>query len=176
MNTVLWKYKVFGLLAFGLIAGGCSRVANVMVSRAVIVTADENVCNKSVEVHLIGVNRFEKDQWEQVSMTEYWQPRNRLRQSAKEYTHVIHFGQEPCERMLGKKDPILKVWKRRKAEYLFVLADLPGIFPDLTGNADARRLRLPAVDSPCWEWQTKIKLTINNSNIVPLTVPESKCE
>jgi hypothetical protein len=176
MNTILWKYKVFGLLLVSLLAGGCSRVANVVVSRFVTVTANDNVCKKSVEVHLVGVNRFEKGQWEQVSMTEYWQPKNQLRDSAKDYTHVIRFGEEPCERTLGKKDPILRVWKKRKAECLFVLVDLPGIHQDVPGNADARRLQLPALDSACWGLQTNVRIAIETSNIIPLTIPTPQCE
>jgi hypothetical protein len=111
-------------------------------------------------------------------MTEYWQPKNQLRDSAKEYTHVFHFGQEPCEKILGKKDPIQKVWKKkRKAEYLFILADLPGVFPDMIGNADARRLQLPAPNSTCWKiLQTEIRLEIDSSKIVSLTVPKQECQ
>jgi len=175
MSTTLWKYKIFGFLLVGLIAGGCSGISR---NRSILLTATGDVCRKSVEVHLVGVNRSEKEQWEQVSMTEYWQPRNQLRDSAKEYIHVFHFGQEPCERRLDKKEPIQKVWKKkRKAEYLFVLADLPGIFPDMDGNADARRLQIPAPYSKCWELlQTEIRLEIDSSKIVSLTIPKPECE
>lgn len=167
MKVALSNGQVFGLLLVTLLAGGCSRVVNV--------TATNGICKKSVEVHLVGVNRFEKDRWETVSMTDYWTPGNQLRKGAKEYTHVIQFGQGPCEKILNKKDPIRDIWKSRKAEYLFILADLPGIFPNLVGNADARRLRLPAVDSKCWKQsQTEINISIESSNIVPLTIP--KCD
>jgi hypothetical protein len=175
MNTVLWKYKMFGFLVIGLIAGGCGGIPR---SRYISLTATEDVCKKSVEVHLVGVNRSEKEQWEKVSMTEYWQPKNPLRDSAKEYTHVFHFGEEPCEKILSKKDPIQKVWKKkRKAEYLFIMADLPGLFPDMDGNADARRLQLPAPYSKCWELlQTEIRLEIDSSKIVSLTIPKPACK
>ena len=177
MRTVLAKGIKSGLLSIVLIAAGCSRMASVVVTRTVTVAAAEDVCRKSIEVHLVGVNRFEKDQWEGMSMTKYWEPENKLRRSAKDYTYVIKFGQGPCENVLGKKDPIRRVWKSRKAEYLLVLADLPGLFPDLPGNADARRLRLPALNSACWGWrQTKINIAIEGSNIVPLTIPDSKCD
>lgn len=170
MKTALSKGQMFGLfliVLLGLLAGGCARGVNV--------TATEDICKKSVEVHLVGVNRFEKDLWETLSVTDYWTPGNQLRESAKEYMYVIQFGQGPCERILSKKDPIRRIWKKRKARYLFILVDMPGIFPDLPGNADARRLRLPAVDSKCWKkTQTKIDITIGSGNIVPLTMP--KCD
>ena len=176
MNSIRWKSLALGLLVVGLLAGGCSRVANVMVTRSVTATAAEDVCQKSVEVHLVGINRFEKDRWDNMSMTEYWQPENPQRKSAKEYTYVIHFGEGPCKATLDKKDPMVDVWKDRKAEYLLVLADLPGVFQDLPGNADARRLQLPALDSADWGWQKSIDIAINSSDIVTLVIPGSKSE
>jgi len=166
MKTALLKGQVFVLLLVSLLAGGCSRAVNVI--------AADDICKKSIEVHLVGVNRYEKDTWETMSMTDYWTPpENQLRKSAKAYTHVVKFGQGPCEITLGKKDPIRSIWKSRKAEYLFVLADLRGIFSDLPGNADARRLQLPAVDSDDWGMRPKtINVRIESGNIVPLTIPK----
>lgn len=166
MKTALLKNHVFWLLLAGLLVGGCSRAVNII--------AADDICKKSVEVHLVGVNRYEKDTWETMSMTDYWTPpENQLRKSAKEYTHVIKFGQGPCEIALDTKDPVRGIWKNRKAEYLFILADLRGIFSDLPGNADARRLRLPAVSSEDWGRLTKtINIRIEGGNIVPLTIPK----
>ena len=107
-------------------------------------------------------------------MTDYWTPGSELRKSAKEYTYVIQFGQEPCKRPLKKKDPVLKVWKERNAEYMFVLADLPGVYDDAAGNADARRLRRPALGSARWGMRKQnLDIRIEASNIVSLTVPKS---
>jgi hypothetical protein len=169
MKTALLKSIVFGLFLISLLPGGCS-------SRAVNIIAADDICKKSVEVHLVGVNRYEKDTWETMSMTDYWTPpENQLRKSAKAYTYVMRFGQGPCEIVLDTKNPIHSVWKSRKAEYLFVLADLRGIFSDLPGNADARRLQLPAVSSGDWGRLTKtINIIIEGGNIVPLTIPKEK--
>jgi len=167
MKAGLLRGQVCALLLVGLLAGGCSRGVNII--------AADDICKKSVEVHLVGVNRFEKDTWETMSMTEYWTPpENQLRKSAKAYTYVIKFGQGPCEVTLDNKDPIRGIWRSRKAEYLFVLADLPGIFSDLPGNADARRLRLPAIGSDAWGMRPKtINIRVEGGNIVSLTIPES---
>jgi hypothetical protein len=128
-----------------------------------------------VEVHLVAVNRFEKDLWEQESMTNYWTPGNQLRQSAKDYTRIIRFGQGPCKQTIPSSDPIRKKWRARQAEYLFVLADLPGTFTDMPGNADARRVRLPAPDSECWGLtQREINISIESGKVVPLTITKSK--
>ena len=175
MKTALLSNKLAGLLIVGLIVAGC-RVSNPIAVRVVNVTATKDVCGKSVEIHLVGVNQSQKTQWDTESMTKYWEPENQLRKSAKQYTHVIRFGQGlPCELSLGKKDPIRREWKRRKAEYLFILADLPGIFEDKDGNADARRLRIPALTSECWPFLgSKINISIESSGIVCLT--PHKCE
>lgn len=167
MKTTQFTCCVSGMLLLGLLTGGCSQ--------KVTVVASDPICKKSVEVHLVGVNRFEKDLWEKTSMTDYWAPGSQLRKNAQEYTRVIQFGREPsCEVALGKKDPKRKVWKERKAEYLFVLADLPGVHTDSEGNADARRLRLPALGSKRWGMsKKKIDIRIEEDNIVSLTVPKS---
>jgi len=164
MKIILSYVRTFVTLLIVLLAVGCTKVN---------VIATNDICPKSVEVHLVGVNRFEKDQWEAVSMADYWKPGNKLRESAKGYTHVIRFGKGPCKYTLSEKDPIWRdVWKARKAAYLFILADLPGIFPDLAGNADARRLSLP-LPPRGWGMTKEIDISIEPSNIVPLTLPKS---
>lgn len=166
MKTTQFICCFSGIVMLGLLTSGCSQKTTVVAS--------DSICNKSVEVHLVGVNRFEKDLWEKTSMTDYWAPGSQLRKNAQEYTHIIQFGSGPCEVALDKKDPIRKVWKKRKAEYLFVLADLPGEHTDGEGNADARRLRLPALGSKRWGMsKKKIDIRIEESNIVSLTVPSS---
>jgi hypothetical protein len=175
MKTSLLKNKLAGLLIVGLIVTGC-RMSNPIIVRVVNVTATKDVCGKSVEIHLVGVNKSQEKQWDTESMTKYWEPENQLRTSAKAYTRVIKFGQGlPCEIILDKKDPIRKIWKKRKAEYLYILADLPGIFDDEDGDADARRLQIPALNSNCWPFlENKIKINVESSGIVRLT--PHKCE
>ena len=169
MKNIRFRYCISGLLLFGLLTGGCSSMRG---SRPVNVTASDPICSKSVEVHLVGINSSEKDLWETMSMTDYWTPGNQLRKSAQEYTYVIKFGQGPCMVTLGKKDPIRRTWKNRKIEYMFVLADLPGVFTDSPGNADARRMQLPATNSKRWGFRDKkIDIRIEESNIVSLTIP-----
>ena len=162
---------MIGLLAAGLLAEGCNLVRP-MVTRTISVTAADDVCRKSVEVHLVGVTRYERERWALMSMSEYWEPENELRKRAEEYTHVIRFGEEPCQRVFGKKEPMRKVWKGRSAEYLFVLADLPGVFDDLPGNNDARRVEVPALDSKDWGWQSEIEIVIKSSAVEVRTVPK----
>lgn len=174
MKTTLLKSQLVGLLMIGLMGTGC-RPSNPLIVRIVNVKAIDDICKKSVEVHLVGVNKSDKERWDGESMTKYWAPNNQLRKSAKNYTHVMQFGQGPCQRELGKKEPIRRIWKSRKAEYLYILADLPEIFDDQGGNADARRLRIPALNSECWPFfEGKININIESGGIVCLT--SQKCE
>lgn len=177
MRVVLLKGQVLGLLLVVLLMAGC---------RTITVTATDDICKKSVEVHLVGVNRFEKSRWESVSMADYWKPGSDLRKSSKGYRHTIQFplragtllkGETPCHKVLAEedKDLIWAIWKARSAEYLFVLADLPRgakKFEDLSGNADARRLCLP-LGKDCWE-KGEIVLSIEAAGIVSLTMPKLK--
>ncbi|MBN2131071.1 MAG: hypothetical protein JW741_16330 [Sedimentisphaerales bacterium] len=173
MNTRHGRILMIGLLATGLLAVGCKYVPP-MVTRTISITAAEDVCTKSVEVHLVGVRRYDRDRWASMSMSEYWQPENELRKSAKEYTHIIRFGEEPCTRVFGKKEPMREVWKDQNAEYLFVLADLPGVFDDLPGNNDARRVEVPGLDSKDWGWQKEIEIVIKSRAVEVRTIPETK--
>ncbi len=168
MKAALLTSQLLGLLVIALVGSGCRPLA-------VNVEATGPICGKSVEVHLVGVNRYQIDRWDAVSMTKYWKPENELRKSAKDYTRVFSFGQGPCEISLSKKDPIRSTWKKRGAEYVYILADLPGTFDDKHGIADARRSRIPALNSKCWPFfENKININIESGDIVCLT--PHKCE
>lgn len=161
------KNYVYPLLAIILLTS-CSPSINV--------TATDSICKKSVEVHLIGINRLEKDRWETTSMSDYWAPGNILRESTvgQPYMRVVRFGEsQSCSVVIKGNDPIRKIWKNKQAEHLVVLADLLGTFDDLPGNADARRLRLPIKDK-CWKGD--IEISIEPGNIVALKMPKAKCD
>ena len=170
MKTISMKCRTLVLLIAVLSLGGCGSC------RKVQVTAMDDVCQKSVALHLVGVNRFERDTWYNMSMTEYWQPGSRWHQNAKEYTYALRYGgQQACAVTITPKDPIAKIWKERNAEYLFILGDLHGIFEDEPGNADPRRLMIPAPCSKEWKRKTRtIEIVVTNSNIRCDTTPKAK--
>jgi hypothetical protein len=104
---------------------------------------------QSIEVNLIGVNDTEFRRWEQVPMSQYWQPDNPFRLSAKKY--VMTFGGSAARKqLLARSDPIWDVWQERNATHLFVLAYLPWITQDQPGEGDPRRIILPLKIS-CWD-------------------------
>jgi hypothetical protein len=161
MNVPCWKHQVLALLPVSLLIGGCPRT--------ITVTATQGICDRPIEVHLVGVPASEKQRWEEISMTDYWRSGNRQRQRAKDYTHVIRFGEGPCERKLVPKHPIRDKWKDRDAQYLLVLAHLPGLFEDSPGNADARRLVIPGPEENDWGNEKEINLVIDSQEVRVLT-------
>jgi len=103
----------------------------------------------SVEVHLVGVNISEYPNWSKMSMTTYWKEASRA-DGSNPKVYIMKFGQgKPETQTLPKSDPIWKIWKEGYSQYLFVLADIPGVYVDESGDADARRLILP-LDVGSW--------------------------
>jgi hypothetical protein len=107
----------------------------------------------SIEVDLVGVNASELPRFESMSVTEYWQPGNSIRNSTIPPKMRFRF---PSNKKiaLSKNDPIWEKWRGRDVKYIIFIADLPGIMSDRHGSVDSRRLILP-VD---WrQWENKIE-------------------
>ena len=123
--------------------GGCT---------AKIVVTPINLEKTSVEVHIVGLTESEYHRWAAKSMTDYWKPDDQLRTDAVKcgIVYVMKFvDNKPAYLELKKDDPIWKTWSDLKVEYIFVLADLPGV-ADKPGDADPRRIILPA-ESSHWD-------------------------
>jgi hypothetical protein len=130
---------------------------------------------RSIEVNLVGVNDTEKRRWEEMSMNDYWEPDNAIRAAAKK--HVMTFGQGHDDtQVLSTKNPIWREWiKDRGASHLFILAYLPWIRKDMTGQADPRRVILP-LKRERWEWSAwgdiKIPIKIGSGGMTCLRQPK----
>jgi len=163
---------LFGLAAVCLV-GGCEHFnVHVMLDKNDVGLKDDKGALKSIEVHIVAVSRTEFPRWETMSMTEYWEPGNPMRESAIKY--VMTFGaNSPIEQVLQKTDPIWAKWDERNAEQLLVLVFLPGI-KDKPGEADPRRLILP-YDSSKWEnryWgNDTIKIELRSGGLISLRQP-----
>lgn len=130
-----------------------------------------NLCQQSIRVDVVAVNEeSEREQWENMSMSEYWDPGNAqsLRESVLTYTMRWGNGQ-PCEQALDKNDDIWQKWKKRNSDWLFILADIPGVIKDQPANADPRRLSLPW-DEKYW----KRGLLVTETSIGALTPKKKK--
>ena len=74
-------------------------------------------------------------------VSRYWQGGSA---QAKGDSKSFRFGpNSPQSYTLGPNDPIWKHWHDIGATEVMVIADLPGVFADAPGDADARRKLLP---------------------------------
>lgn len=180
MNTCWRAALTTCMVCLGWLAGGCGQGPfNVEV---VLDDKDPGLTDKlgalqSIEVNFVGVNETERPRWEQMSMSEYWQPGNPIRASAKK--HVMTFGQgREKQQVLKKSNPMWRVWLgERQAKHLFVLAYLPWIRKDQPGDADPRRTTLP-LEIGRWEWYLwgadTIRIQLGSGGISCLREPKEK--
>ncbi len=169
-----------GVVSVAWLGGGCGEGpfdVEVSLAEGDPKLKDEDGTVRSIEVNLVAVNDTEKPVWEQVSMSEYWEPGNAIRDSAAK--HVMTFGQGfPKTQVLKKKNAIWRTWLReRQAKHLFILADLPWIQQDKPGDADPRRLILP-LEVGKWEWYLwgadTIKIQVSAGGLTSLRQPKKQ--
>jgi len=148
-----------GVLLLAGLLGGC---------KAVSVGIDPTLADASTEVHLVGINASEYEQWHDMSMDDYWKPTCELREQAvrQGYAHVIRFGSgHPSKVTVGEYDyrALYGKWQARNARDLFILASLTGKFPRGVGNIDGRRKIHPLGPWPAGE---VLKCVIGQGGIV----------
>ena len=153
---------IISLLGF---LGGCGcnpKAYNVEVTLA------DSLSDRTVYVHLVGLNDTTGQVLSAKSMTAYWQPNDTLVSSLDIYKITFLEGQ-PRVHTLSRTDPIWDRWDNETN--LYVLASLPGALDDQPGPLDVRRLILP-LGSCRWENNT-IKVLVseglvrNTSTLLP---------
>jgi hypothetical protein len=128
------------------------------------------ITQKSVEIHIRGINETEKQRWQQLSMTNYWQPDSQSAKSAMDRRITLYMGAgKPSIYEISKKDypEVWKKWEGNNASYLLVLVDMPIVanpYQDMSGNADARRLLVP-LKNCCWK-DGVINLAIEEGSVI----------
>ena len=96
----------------------------------------------SVQVDLVGVNKYDEADWKHLKMTNYWKLGNQMRKDAFDGKRAINTKFEGSNVfVLDRNDPIWKVWRSNGAFELMVLADLTGKYPD--DESDPRRKQVP---------------------------------
>lgn len=151
----------FALLFCSLVFGGCATAPHPQ-AYAVRVTLDKPLVGSSVQVDLVGVNQTDLPKWQNYSVTQYWQPDNPFRRDAQKYAMQFSINTANTQVLLNN-DPHWSGWLSTGASQLVIIADLPGVITDQTGNADPRRLILP-LDRAAWP---------KNVNTIDILVQES---
>lgn len=132
--------KRFCLPAVALASGvllltGCSSSLS-----TVKLQGSSSVASSSVQVDVVGLTAAGQT-LKAIPVPQYWRGANaQYRADAKSF----RFGpNSPQTYTIEPTDPIWKHWQDIKATEVMVIADLPGVFSDLPGDADQRRKILP---------------------------------
>ncbi len=114
---------------------GCSSQLN-----TVNLQGSASVVSSSVLVDVVGIGP--NNQGLKLSpVSQYWRGGSA---QAKADAKSFRFGpNSPQTYTIAASDPIWKHWKDIGAKEVMVIADLPGVFPDLPGDSDARRKLIP---------------------------------
>ncbi|MFC1782188.1 hypothetical protein ACFL02_01215 [Planctomycetota bacterium] len=168
----IWQ-KIGGLvLALFLLAvlSGCT---SKMKKFNVVVTADQSISDKTVEIDLVGVNLGDVPMWNSIKMSEYWTQNNTYRENALKYD-MKFVASGPSQQTLKKNDNIWKLWSSNRVTHLFIMAHLPGVHDDRVGIADDRRT-VVRLEKVCWGmFAGKIEIKVNSANVTCITQPP-KC-
>ena len=118
------------------------------------------VTQSSVLVDVVGINA-NTEGLKLAPVPKYWQGGSA---QAKGESKSFRFGpNSPQTYTLAATDPIWKHWHDTGVKEIMVIADLPGVFPDLPGDADARRKILPLSGS------ATATITVDKSGLVKST-------
>lgn len=150
---------------------GCSSMARLNV----IVQIDEKHIETigtvpTVEVNLVGVNEAEYPQWAGYSIDQYWKADDNLRKGADRF--ILEFGQtESTRKTLSEDGKAWDTWEEKTSQYLFVIADIPGMHDPPEGKGkDGRVLELPLAPE---RWSTDtITITVKPGGITVTPSPE----
>jgi len=166
MGTKVEKIGLMVVLAGGSLLAGCGQ--------SIHIQGLGDIREQNVRVDIVGVNWVEREQWETLSMQDYWSEGNQRRKDSIEqgYNRPVEFlANGPCEITVKQKDPLWRNWKKRKATHFLVMFDT-------CSDNQAWRLCLP-LSAKCWKGQTRrgvIEVSIQPSGVVPTTAPKAKCK
>jgi len=167
MGNTTWKLVALSVLT-GLGCGGCLTIQ---------VAARPDLATKSVEVHVVGINPSELDEWKNYSVTKYFTPSDPKRRAAvdEKYSCVMRFVQDSANpQTFTSGETVWKNWEKRNARYFVVLADIPGFTDkdDKPGDMDPRRKILP-LDAGQWDWafwgSKTIRIEVSSGGVTCLT-------
>ncbi len=142
-------------LAFTLVTGCSSSLSTVNLQ------GSASVATSSVLVDIVGISPSTQG-LKLLPVTRYWQGGAA---QAKGDAKSFRFGpNSPQSYTLAASDPIWKHWHDIGVTEVMVIADLPGVFPDLPGDSDARRKILPISSK-----STSATITVDKAGLVKAT-------
>ncbi len=120
-----------------------------------------SVATSSVLVDVVGIGP-NNQALKLTPVPKYWQGGSA---QSKADAKSFRFGpNSPQQYTIAPTDPIWKHWAAMGAKEVMVIADLPGVFPDLPGDQDARRKILPIASKT-----TTATITVDKAGLVRST-------
>lgn len=103
----------------------------------------DSLKNSSVVVDVISATPSELERLKTYSVNKYWKPNDPVRAGANKKSYSFVSG-DKLEQTLPATDGAWKQWIGSGAQYLVVIADLPGVFDEgKIGSQDPRRQLVP---------------------------------
>ena len=133
------------------------------------VVPGESLRQSSATVDVVGINPSELEKWRNYSLRDYFRPGDPLRTDAMKATvNFVPGRQEPL--LLKTTDPIWNKWLKSGVQYVVVVADLPGVFPEgKAGSQDPRRQLVP-LGKKCWN-TTDLEVKVQAGGVTVVTTP-----
>jgi hypothetical protein len=134
MRRLLLTAAAATTLGLALLTGCSSELSQVTLQ------GSPSVAAASVLVDVVGIGPNSQG-LKLLPVSRYWEGGSA---PTKADAKSFRFGpNSPQSYTIAPSDPIWKHWHDIGATEVMVVADLPGVFPDLPGDADARRKILP---------------------------------
>jgi hypothetical protein len=136
MKINIVKIAGGGVSLGALLLSGCaSNLSSVQLA------ATPSVAGASVQVDVIGVGPQDQSVAD-YPVGRYWEQGGSVAEGAPKKSFRFGPG-EPEVQAISAGDPIWKQWQSSGVKELLVIADLPGVFPDVSPDMDPRRKILP---------------------------------
>jgi hypothetical protein len=141
--------------------------------REVVISLDQALSSSSsrptILVDVVGLTHSERKQWDEIPLSAYWIPRSPLRASVRDRAVQVRFGPERSERCVVSIDSeIWTAWRKSGAQWLYVVANLPGGITDHPGADDPRRLAISLTSSE-WAEDAPLLIEVRRDAVVFMT-------
>ncbi len=135
------------------------------------VSPGESLKDSSLEVDVVGVGPSDLERYKTYGVKKYFKPGDPLRADAPKHTIKFVPGNQKTE-IIPKTAPIWSTWQKSGAQYLVVLADIPGIGDEgKVGTQDPRRQLVPLCEC-YWPNKTKeLEVKVQAGGVSIVTIP-----
>jgi hypothetical protein len=163
------------LVGLAIVFGGCSTCKpgggpGKPLAYNLHVNLSPTLKESSVVVDVIPANEYDLERLRTYSINKYWEAADPMREDLAKVSFSFVSGNDlNCE--IKAADPRWQKWIKSGAQYLVVIADLPGVYQDQPGSQDPRRQILP-ICKCYWPSGTKdLMVAVQTSGVRVVTAP-----